>query len=109
MQAVAVTYRINYVDSCRHLQTPSFLRTFPSMSFELYSTTIPTLIVKHLLNDLSTEERQQLDAWIMASDTNWLTFQEVTNTDWLALAIDHIKQYDKDKAFEKIKTRLAEI
>ena len=76
------------------------------MSFELHLTTIPTLIVKHLLNDLSPEERQQLDAWIMASDANWQTFQEVTNTDWLALAIDHLNGYNKNKAFEKIKMRI---
>src|SRR5581483_1584637 len=41
---------------------------------------ISSLIIKHLLGDLTTEENQALTAWLASSDANQELFQQLTET-----------------------------
>ena len=76
------------------------------MDFQHNGSTIPLLIVKYLLNELSDAERAQLEAWATDSPENWQAFIGTTNLEQLSKDLDELGGYDKEEALKRIKSKL---
>lgn len=65
---------------------------------------IHELIHRHLQNELTDEEHQQLQAWIGASEANAALFDQLTDKEWLTEELLHMDgRYDRAAAWEKVK------
>ena len=70
---------------------------------------IAYLIAGHLSNSLSTEERQELDAWIVESDENLELFEKLTDEDNIELALQQYRRMEEEKraAFDRVRQKIA--
>lgn len=61
------------------------------------------LSARHTSNDLTEDEWQELEQWISRSDFNRKLFEEFSHEDKRELALERMRQYDPDAAWERAK------
>ncbi len=57
---------------------------------------IAYLFVGHLKETLTSKEQDDLDEWVGASDKNMRLFEELTNEDNIAVAMDYLENIQND-------------
>lgn len=67
---------------------------------------ISYLISAYLRKSITTEEHDELDEWVGASDENMLIFEELTDEEKMKKALDFIQEADAEKSLNKVKSQL---
>ncbi|HEX5154285.1 MAG TPA: FecR domain-containing protein [Parafilimonas sp.] len=67
---------------------------------------IASLIVKHLKDELTTTEQEELNAWLMAGEQNRALFRELTDADALEKQMQILRDTDTDAAWQSVEQKL---
>ena len=66
---------------------------------------IKGLILKYLRDEISGDERRELDAWLAESTDNQLLFEEMTNPQWVAAAMAKMDALHEEEIWQRIQER----
>lgn len=67
---------------------------------------IATLIVGNMQDSLTTDEKQELNAWLQEDGENFLLYEELMDDDKLGEALDELHSIDPETAYEKLSQKL---
>lgn len=65
------------------------------------------LILKYLRGEISAAERRELDAWLAQSPDNQLLFEEITDPEWVAIALSKMDALHEEEIWNRIRDRTA--
>jgi ferric-dicitrate binding protein FerR (iron transport regulator) len=68
---------------------------------------IASLIVRNMQDKLTTDERQELDAWLLEHGDNFLLYEELMDEDKLGNDLNEMYTYDHNQAYERLAQRIA--
>jgi transmembrane sensor len=69
---------------------------------------IASLIVRNMQDNLTNEERHELQTWLQEGSNNFLLFEELMDEDKLGEALDELHAIDHHIAFEKLSQKIFE-
>jgi transmembrane sensor len=67
---------------------------------------IASLIVGDMQNKLSTDERQELNAWLQENGDNYLLYEELMDEEKLGNDLNELHNYDHTQAYEKLSQKI---
>ena len=67
---------------------------------------IASLIVGNMQHNLTSEERQELDAWLKEGGENFLLYEELMDEEKLGEALDEMHAIDQESAYAKLSQRI---
>jgi ferric-dicitrate binding protein FerR (iron transport regulator) len=67
---------------------------------------IASLIVRNMQDNLTTDERHELNAWLQEDGENFLLYEELMDDDKLGEALDQLHAINAESAYEKLYQKL---
>jgi transmembrane sensor len=67
---------------------------------------IATLIIRHMQDSITDDERTELESWLREDGENYLLYEELMDDEKLGRALDEMHSVDYDAAYEQLSQKL---